>query len=129
MYKVLENRENVPAFIFHGIPKDNSGQSEHHQQRTRNIKTNRWLKAEKKQVTDGTKGTFYVSGFHVFVSLFDVKRWRTSVSGPKNKNRYVVKVKTKILRYKAHSKYSVFLADEIMIRRTDWQNKTPLLEL
>ena len=53
VYKIVEKDGDVTKTIFHGYNK------------SRIIPSDKWLKAEKKIVQDGSSGRYYLSGWHV----------------------------------------------------------------
>ena len=74
----------------------------------------KWLKADKKTVRDGSHATWYESGWHVLKSkpeadLFLEKMFRIK------KNRKVIPVYAKKLRFKTHSNRNVYLAEEMYV--------------
>jgi hypothetical protein len=112
MYKVLIEKNEKPIFLFHGVKG------------TRSIPFDKWIKAENKTVRDGTKGTLYVSGFHVFPNHKAIQDWTRSLSN--FENRYIVKVKIKKTRPKSHSIHDVILADHMIVTEEAWKNRKPL---
>lgn len=111
-YKVLEEKDGKPHFIFHGV----NG--------SRQLPINEWLKAENKKATDGSNLKEYVSGFHCFENEESIARWLRFVH--EYKSRYVCEVEIKKTRLKSHSRDVVVLADYIKISAHNWQNRKPL---
>lgn len=116
-FKVFDwNEEKQEAkFIFHGV----DGQ--------RVIPTGRWLQAIKKPVTDGSGSTIYVSGFHVFSSIYAVAKWAQSLKH--TDNRIVVEVRCKEVRPKSHSWHGVELADFIQLSARSLRNRRLLSDI
>ena len=101
-YKIIDNNPftNEVTFIHFGL----NG--------SKKIKFDKWLKATEKPVIDGSKGTRYTSGFHVFESLEDAIEYRRKFK--KNYERKeIARVNVKGIREKTHSRAKVFLAKQI----------------
>ena len=81
----------------------------------RELISNRWLRADKKVVSDGSinRDTRYLSGWHLFKDYQECKMYLDRF---KNKNELtIIKVKACGLSKKEHSKSNIWLADEIFI--------------
>ena len=97
-YKIVEYKNGQIKPLFHGRKKP--------------LVYNKWLQADIKQVRDGNKGKWYISGWHIFKSYeiaekFFYSRFRI------HKNRTIVKCHARNLRPKAHSKADIYLAEKI----------------
>lgn len=103
-YKIVEkdSKGNIKT-LFHGL----NG--------SRKLPFNKWLSAEFKIVTDGSKdkSTSYMSGFHVFDSLDKCREYMKYFKNTNNK--YIVQCGVIGFRKKEHSRGDVFLADSIFI--------------
>ena len=106
-YKIVDTRNNELYFLFHAL--DGS----------RKIERNKWLTARKDPVTDGSSGTVYTSGFHVFDDKETAKQFLykmfTYVDTPtkEGKMRAIVPVYCRGIRRKEHSRGNVLLVDKI----------------
>jgi len=79
---------------------------------SKKIEFSKWLKAEKKKVIDGSGGTEYESGFHVFKTEDDAAKYMKLFK--KNKHlKCIAAVKVKGIRKKRHSRADVLLVDQI----------------
>ena len=98
-YKIIDILDDgVPYFLYHGV----NG--------TKRIPMRKWLTATVKPVTDGSGGTEYTSGFHVFKSFEDATEYLKYFKRPYKR---IAKVQCMKLRKKKHSRTDVFLADRI----------------
>jgi hypothetical protein len=103
-YKIVEadkDRKNVKS-LFHGT----NG--------TRLLTKERWMKAEKKLVSDGSGKTKYISGFQIVPSFDECIEYLRLFKNIESKA--IVTCLAKKVRPKEHSRHSVFLADEIKIK-------------
>ncbi len=82
---------NKLKFLYHGINKD------------RNIQFDKWLKADVKQVRDGTGKRYYKSGFHVFLTFELALKWLAAAT--KDEKRTICPVSIKNWDYKKSAKY------------------------
>lgn len=99
----------VPKTLFHGV----NG--------SRRLPLGRWIEAEIKPVTDGSRQTPYLSGFHAYPSLDAVKQW---LHGAKNlDHRVVVRVHVSGLREKPKATRATILADRLRIPVEEWGNR------
>ncbi len=101
-YRIVEEKNGEYFTLFHGT------------NRSRKLPRGIWIKADKKLVKDGSRGTYYRSGFHVLTSRegaeeFLIKMFRVHT------NRKVIKILAKGLKPKSHSRHQVFLAEEIYV--------------
>ena len=100
-YRILDYDGEVFKTLFHGL----NG--------SRKLKTGRWLKAERKLVSDGTSNKRYESGFHILPSMLDCMIYARKFRH--FQNRVLVKIKYRGGRPKEHSRHPVILADEMLI--------------
>lgn len=107
MYRICELKNNKLLTLFHGI------------QGSREMPLNTWLKADVKNVVDGTRKTAtpYTSGFHVLKTLEETQKFLKAKFRAK---RTLVIVECEIgpdCWKKTHSRNEVYLAKEIKILR------------
>ena len=103
-YKIVNLVGGQYYYLYHGV-------------NGRKIPQNKWLKANKKQVIDGTGGTQYLSGFHVFLTKKEAKKYLKQFTAPRLKSSIVVIevfCDSEGLREKKHSRADVFLADKML---------------
>jgi len=100
-FKIVEYENDTIKTLFHGI----NG--------SRTIPANTWLKAVIKPVRDGSKGTEYLSGWHIMKTKTEAKEYLTRFSNTKTKR--IVSCHARHVWKKAHSRDNVFLAKEIKI--------------
>lgn len=101
-YRIVEVKDGEYYSLFHGT------------NRSRKLPRGIWIKADKKTVRDGSRATYYESGFHVLTSKEEAEKFFQKLFR-KYKNRMVIKVYAKGLRRKEHSRHEVFLADEMLV--------------
>jgi len=107
MYRLLRSKNGRPYTLFHGI------------EGSRSIILDQLHTAEKKKVRDGSKGTLYISGFHVMETPEECAEYL-------NKFRYdsdIVIARIEVfgeLRPKTHSRAKVLLADSMLLTIVDW---------
>ncbi len=101
-YRIVEEKNGEYYSLFHGT--DGS----------RKLEKNKWLKANIKTVSDGSKGTRYEAGFHVLLDKGETDHFFKTLFKV-HKNRKVIAVYVKDLRPKVHSRHEIFLADEMFI--------------
>lgn len=101
-YRIVEEKNGEYYSLFHGT------------NRSRKLPRGIWIKADKKLVKDGTRGTYYRSGFHVLTSKEEAEKFFAKLFRI-YKNRKVIKVLAKGLRPKGHSRHEIFLADEMYV--------------
>lgn len=104
-YKIVEYSEDGKIkSLFHGTKG------------SRLLTKEKWMKADKKLVKDGSGKTEYISGFQIVNSFEECLEYLQLF---KNKaNKAIVTCLAKKIRPKSHSRHSVFLADEIKIKRS-----------
>jgi len=108
-FKVFEEKDGEPHFMFHGVGG------------SKKVPFNKWLKAEKKRVRDGSGGKWYTSGFHVYESIDDLKSFTKTLK--KNiSSRFIVLVLVQSLKKKS-KRSRAHLADKIMLTRNAWDNR------
>lgn len=101
-YRIVEVKDDEYYSLFHGTNK------------SRKLERGKWLKADKKIVKDGQKGTYYKSGWHVLKSKEETEKFLQKMFRIKD-NRKVVPVLAKGLRLKSHSRHEIYLADEMYV--------------
>ena len=86
-------------FLFHGL------------EGSRIVPLDKWLKAKRRRVKDGTSKHKYLSGFHVFVDRRAMSRF-----GKLTKFKYpILPVMVRELRPKPRSSVGAWLADELYV--------------
>lgn len=100
-YKLVDIRDGEPCTLFHGI--DGS----------RTMPTGQWIKADKKQVRDGSSSTTYLSGLHVLETRQEALDYLKKFKHTDQKG--IAKCYCRGLRPKSHSRDNVWLADEMKI--------------
>ncbi len=113
MWKVFEEHGGRPRFLYHGL------------RGTRDVPLDRWLKAERKWVSEGSN-PYYWSAFHVFLSQADVAKWKRKA--PKVKGRVCVEVDTGPVRHKPTAGLS-HLACRMRVRRRAWERRIAVSDL
>lgn len=110
VYRVLKafrfHPDRQPHFLFHG----NQGATR--------VPLDKWIKADRKWVQDGSGKTYYFSGFHGFTDTQTLHDWQKTT-----KTQYIiVPVRVSGTRPKAHSRHKgVILARWLCITKTDWE--------
>jgi hypothetical protein len=99
-YKIVEIKNGQIKTLFHGINK------------SRILKKDIWITADKKIVNDGD-GTHYLSGLHIMMSFDECVKYLKRFKNKDTKG--IVTCHAKNLRKKEHSPHNVFLADDIKI--------------
>ena len=104
VYRICERKGDKVQTLFHGV----NG--------SRTIPMNEWLTASVKIVTDGTrdKSTKYMSGFHVFKTKEDCRKF----IGRFRKERDLVMVECEVrgnMWKKAHSPAPVLLVEQMKV--------------
>jgi hypothetical protein len=105
-FRIVEIKGGQPHTLFHGLPDED-------QHRTRAIPLNTWVKAEVKQVRDGT-GPYYLSGFNVLLTREELEDYMTRFTAPRDLRIVEIQVRGE-LRKKEHSRANVWLADEMYL--------------
>ena len=101
-YKIVdEDKPGIFKTLFHGV----NG--------SRILKFDEWIKADLKQVKDGTSKTIYKSGWHIAPTLEECKHYLTFFKHTDKKK--IVKCQAKNVWQKAHSRSDIYLAEFIMI--------------
>ncbi len=103
-YKIVESGEDIGLrTLFHG----NGG--------SRKLETRKWLRAEEKIVHDGTNGTPYTSGWHVIPTRVEAYEYLEQFKKARRNRLIVIRVWTKGVYKKEHSRSPVYLARDIYI--------------
>jgi len=92
----------------------------HGNQGSKQIPLDKWIKADKKRVRDGSGDRWYESSFHVFCKLDEAIKWVKSLR--REPKPVIIKVKVKGCRRKAGSKYAIFLANFLLVEKETWNN-------
>ena len=100
-YKIVERQNGAIKTLFHGL----NG--------SRVLPENKWLKAEKKLVRDGTSKTWYESGWHIIPTYEECVEYLEFFQKLDTKD--IVKCKAKKIWPKSHSRSNVYLAEYILI--------------
>jgi hypothetical protein len=114
-YKIFDLYGIRPKTLYHGI--DGS----------RLLPIGKWVKAERKMVTDGSRRHPYLSGFHSYASLEEVTRWLQAAQY--YEDRVVVKVKIKGCRPKPNAVRPTVLSNWLLILPSDWRDRIPATQL
>lgn len=111
-YKIFDVKDDSPHTLFHGVKG------------SRRLSIGRWLTAERKMVRDGSGQNRYISGFHAYETMEDVKAW---VKGARNlAGRVVSKVQVRGCRNKPRAVRRTILAYRMRIDQGDWDNRISL---
>ena len=103
-YKIVdEDKPNLFKTLFHGTNK------------SRILLFNKWLKAEIKDVTDGSCQKPYKSGWHIAPTYEDCINYLKYFKNTDKKR--IVKCKAKNIWKKEHSRGNIFLAEYIKIEK------------
>ena len=109
-YKIFDDRYARPHFIYHSL----NG--------VKAVPLDTWLTAQKRMGRE-SQSTKYVTGFHVFTSEEEVRKYAGRFQI--NYLRQVVRVEYRRARRKRNS--SVVLADEIRVSTKNWRGRLPLI--
>lgn len=103
-YKIVDKINGEYKVLFHGL----NG--------SKKIKTNEWLQAELKTVTDGDpkRSTSYLSGWHIMESYEEAEKYLSRFTNIENK--VIVECEAKNIWKKEHSPHNVYLAEFIKIK-------------
>jgi hypothetical protein len=101
-FKIVDNHNGILKTLFHGV----NG--------SRVLKTNEWLKADIKDVRDGSCQTYYKSGWHVLSTYEECAEYLKRFTY--TDNRKIVECKAKNVWPKTHSIANVYLAEYILIK-------------
>lgn len=102
-YRIVEIKNGKALSLFHGTKG------------SRVLPVGKWLKADIKEVQDGSgKKKRYRSGFHFFKTLKETQEFFEKTFRIKT-NRTIVPCEVRGVRPKHHSKSNILLADEIKI--------------
>lgn len=110
-----ESPEGLCKTLFHG----NNG--------TKIIPKGIWMKSSKKDwVTDGSSSTKYLSGWHVFETLYEANNYLYSGFQSLG-NKIIVSCNIRgDIRRKSHSRANVWLSDEIFLKKVVYRHKNCL---
>jgi hypothetical protein len=101
-FKLFDKVNGKRRFLYHGL------------NRSMTVPAGQWLKAEVREVSDGSGGTKYKSGFHVLMTMEDTLEYLEKFTTRKHLKE-IVEVEVRNVWPKEHSKYPVFLAEEMKI--------------
>jgi len=101
-YRIVEEKNGEYFSLFHGT------------NRSRKLPRGEWIKADLKRVRDGSRATYYDSGFHVLLSKVETEKFFKKLF-KKHKDRKVIKVYVLNIHPKTHSRHQVFLAEQMYI--------------
>jgi hypothetical protein len=110
----VDEHNTYPKTLFHGV------------QGSRQLPLGEWIKAEKKMVTDGSRSSHYLSGFHVYKTVEDVKEWFKRAKHLQN--RVVVEVSARQCRQKPCAIRPTILSDWLFISEEAWSNRILALQ-
>jgi hypothetical protein len=102
--KILErtNDPTIYKLLFHGV------------EGSREVELRRWYTATKKEVSDGSNGTKYESGFHVLPTIIEAEAYMKKFTADRVLMPLWVKLDGEV-RVKEHSRANIWLADSFMI--------------
>lgn len=100
-YKIVEYKDGVIKSIFHGT------------QGTRIVPLFTWMKADIKMVHDGSRGTPYKSGWHVFETFAEAEKYLELFTHKEHKA--IVRCRCNNLWRKEHARAKVWLAENMFM--------------
>jgi len=100
-YKIVDDHNGILKTLFHGV------------NRSKTLTLNKWLKAEIKDVRDGSCQKTYKSGFHILKTYEECKEYLKRFTHIDKKK--IVKCKAMNVWSKTHSRSNVYLAEYIFI--------------
>lgn len=106
-YRIVEVKNGQPLSLFHGTNK------------SRVLPLGEWVDADVKVVCDGSRGTRYVSGFHVFLTLEEAQDFFSKMFRRRENRRIVRCEAAGLIRPKVHARGVVYLADRIRVTSLD----------
>lgn len=106
-YKIVDLEDGKPKTLFHGYNGE------------RSIPFNKWIQAEVKTVSDGSRGTPYLSGFHILRTVDDCLKYLEKFQNMAPKA--IVKCNARSIWPKRHSRDPVFLAKYINVKEIVWK--------
>jgi len=117
MYRIFDEKDNIPLTLFHGT----NG--------TRKIQLDCWIDSDTKIVQDGSgnKKKKYKSGFHVLKTFDEIVSFKNRFRN--TKGRVVCKVDVDLnagIWDKEHSPADVKLVKRMRVSSLDWENRIPL---
>jgi len=102
MYKIMEKKNDSVKTLFHGI------------NRSRTVSLGKWLQADVKEVTDGSKNSTYISGWHMLPTHKECVAYLEKFRHKDNK--VIVKCRTKGKTWpKTQSRANVILSEWIYL--------------
>jgi len=113
-YKIFDLGADGPKTLFHGL------------EGSRTLPVGKWLDAEIKLVTDGSRAEPYESGFHAYYTLDDIHEWLLRAKNLDH--RVVVKVEVKGCWEKPRAIRPTILAKRLKISDRNWKNRIPARE-
>ena len=112
-YKIFDAKNDMPHTLFHGV------------QKSRLLPLDEWITAEVKNVSDGSAGKVYRSGFHVLKHFEETKNFfmnQFRIFDHRVISIIDVDVDSGIWP-KKHSRGNVFLAKKIRINKKEWDKR------
>lgn len=100
-FKIVDDHNGILKTLFHGV--DGS----------RVLKKNEWLKADIKDLRNGSCQTYYKSGWHVLPTYEDCVEYLRRFTNLDKKR--IVKCQVKNVWPKTHSRADVYLAEYLFI--------------
>lgn len=110
MYKVFEDREGAPEFLFHGVGGSKC------------VPLDAWLDAEVKWAREGSN-PHYWTAFHAYPSIESVVQWRHRTR--RQAGRVVVEIDAKDVTKKP-TRGEAFLARRMRLTADQWAARIPL---
>lgn len=101
-YKLFDKVNGKLRFLYHGVNKSMV------------VPAGQWIKAEVREVSDGSGGKKYKSGFHVLMTEEEALKYLEKFSTRKH-IKEIVEVEVRNIWPKEHSTSPVFLAEEMKI--------------
>lgn len=110
MYKVFEDRDGVPEFLFHGVGG------------SKRVPIGDWLDAEVKWAREGSN-PHYWTAFHTYPSIESVAQWRHRTR--RQAGRVVVEVEVRGVTKKP-TRGEAYLAQRMRLTKSQWGARRPL---
>ena len=107
VFKIVDMDGDTVKTLFHG----NHG--------SRTIPVGKWVRADSKTVHDGSSGTPYRSGWHVFTQLEDAHTYVGKFTNLEPKA--IVRCRARALWPKAHSPSPVLLTEHLLVEEVVWR--------
>jgi hypothetical protein len=102
-FKIVEQHADGVRTLFHGLHG------------SRRLEPGRWLRADQREVRDGTSKTTYLSGWHVLPTREDCEAYLEKFTERLDRLR-IIECEVRNPRPKTHSPSPVFLAEYLFIR-------------